>query len=197
MCGIAGFFDGNADFTANREKYENILQKMQQSILHRGPDEQGIYLGKRAGLAHTRLSIIDLKDGSQPMSRRRGKNSYQIVYNGEIYNAGELRKMLQQKGWRFQTTSDTEVILLAFLEYGPEFVIRLNGIFAFAILDVAAFVNVMHHLCKRQHDFRLAERDFQQFHHLIIGQFSRTDQKTFQHSGTSAKTMHALFSVQL
>ena len=55
MCGIAGFFDGNADFTANREKYENILQKMQQSILHRGPDEQGIYLGKRAGLAHTRL----------------------------------------------------------------------------------------------------------------------------------------------
>ena len=135
MCGIAGFFDGNADFTANREKYENILRKMQQSILHRGPDEQGIYLGKRAGLAHTRLSIIDLKDGSQPMSRRRGKNSYQIVYNGEIYNAGELRKTLQQKGWRFQTTSDTEVILLAFLEYGPEFVIRLNGIFAFAILD--------------------------------------------------------------
>ena len=133
MCGIAGFFDGNADFTANREKYENILQKMQQSILHRGPDEQGIYLGKRAGLAHTRLSIIDLKDGSQPMSRRRGKYSYQIVYNGEIYNAGELRKTLQQKGWRFQTTSDTEVILLAFLEYGPEFVIRLNGIFAFAI----------------------------------------------------------------
>lgn len=59
MCGIAGFFDGNADFTANREKYENILQKMQQSILHRGPDEQGIYLGKRAGLAHTRLSIIE------------------------------------------------------------------------------------------------------------------------------------------
>ena len=132
---LRDFFDGNADFTANREKYENILQKMQQSILHRGPDEQGIYLGKLAGLAHTRLSIIDLKDGSQPMSRRRGKNSYQIVYNGEIYNAGELRKMLQQKGWRFQTTSDTEVILLAFLEYGPEFVIRLNGIFAFAILD--------------------------------------------------------------
>lgn len=118
MCGIAGFFDGNADFTANREKYENILQKMQQSILHRGPDEQGIYLGKRAGLAHTRLSIIDLKDGSQPMSRRRGKNSYQIVYNGEIYNAGELRKTLQQKGWRFQTTSDTEVILLAFWNMG-------------------------------------------------------------------------------
>lgn len=118
MCGIAGFFDGNADFTANREKYENILRKMQQSILHRGPDEQGIYLGKRAGLAHTRLSIIDLKDGSQPMSRRRGKNSYQIVYNGEIYNAGELRKTLQQKGWRFQTTSDTEVILLAFWNMG-------------------------------------------------------------------------------
>ena len=92
MCGIAGFFDGNADFTANREKYENILQKMQQSILHRGPDEQGIYLGKRAGLAHTRLSIIDLKDGSQPMSRRRGKNSYQIVYNDGVFRLHQIQK---------------------------------------------------------------------------------------------------------
>lgn len=102
MCGIAGFFDGNADFTANREKYENILQKMQQSILHRGPDEQGIYLGKRAGLAHTRLSIIDLKDGSQPMSRRRGKNSYQIVYNGEIYNAGNFAKRCSRRDGVFR-----------------------------------------------------------------------------------------------
>ncbi len=135
MCGIAGFFDANADFTVNREKFEHILQKMQQSILHRGPDERGIYLSKRAGLAHTRLSIIDLKDGRQPMGRRRGSYSYQIVYNGEIYNAAALRKKLQNKGWRFQTTSDTEVVLLSFLEYGPEFVIQLEGIFAFAILD--------------------------------------------------------------
>lgn len=135
MCGIAGFFDGNADFTAEREKYENILQQMQSRLIHRGPDEQGIYLGKRAGLAHTRLSIIDLKDGKQPMSRRRGSYSYQIVYNGEIYNAEALRKDLKDRGWRFQTTSDTEVILLSFLEYGAEFVRRLDGIFAFAILD--------------------------------------------------------------
>lgn len=135
MCGIAGFFDGNADFTAESAKYESILKEMQSRLYHRGPDEQGSYLGKRAGLAHTRLSIIDLKDGKQPMCRRRGSYSYQIVYNGEIYNATELRKELQGRGWRFKTTSDTEVILLSFLEYGPEFVIRLNGIFAFAILD--------------------------------------------------------------
>ncbi len=135
MCGIAGFYDGAGDFTANREKYENILKQMQVRIRHRGPDEEGIYLSRHTGLAHTRLSIRDLKDGKQPMARRRGKYSYQIVYNGEIYNAGSLRKKLENMGWRFQTTSDTEVILLSFLEYGPEFVEQLDGIFAFAILD--------------------------------------------------------------
>ena len=65
------------------------------------------------------------------------------------------------------------------------------------LINAAAFLQVVNHLCKCQRNFWLTERDFQQFHHLIIGQFSRTDQKTFQHSGTSAKTMHALFSVQL
>ena len=135
MCGIAGFYDGAGDFTADRGKYENILKQMQASIRHRGPDEEGVYLSRHTGLAHTRLSIRDLKEGKQPMSRKRGKYSYQIVYNGEIYNAGPLRKKLENMGWRFQTTSDTEVILLSFLEYGPEFVEQLDGIFAFGILD--------------------------------------------------------------
>lgn len=102
MCGIAGFFDGNADFTANREKYENILQKMQQSILHRGPDEQGIYLGKRAGLAHTRLSIIDLKDGSQPMSRRRGKNSYRLFIMARYIMQGNFAKRCSRRDGVFR-----------------------------------------------------------------------------------------------
>lgn len=135
MCGIAGFFNPKAEYNNNKEKYTAILQKMRNTLIHRGPDEQGIYLGKRAGLAHTRLSIRDIKEGKQPMSRRRGMYSYQIVYNGEIYNCEEIKKDLIQKGWRFETTSDTEVLLLAFLEYGPEFVTRVNGIYAFAILD--------------------------------------------------------------
>lgn len=135
MCGIAGFYDGSGDFTANRDKFESILKGMQNCIRHRGPDEEGIYLNAHTGLAHTRLSIRDLREGRQPMARRRGKYSYQIVYNGEIYNAESLHKKLETLGWRFQTTSDTEVILLSFLEYGPEFVEQLDGIFAFAILD--------------------------------------------------------------
>lgn len=135
MCGIAGFFDGAADLRTDKERFEQVLIQMRNRIRHRGPDAEGIYLGKCAGLAHTRLSIRDIKDGKQPMARWRGSHSYQIVYNGEIYNAGPLRKELEHKGWRFQTTSDTEVILLCFLEYGPEFVDRLEGIFAFAILD--------------------------------------------------------------
>ncbi len=75
MCGIAGFYDGSGDFTANRDKFESILKGMQNCIRHRGPDEEGIYLNAHTGLAHTRLSIRDLREGRQPMARRRGKYS--------------------------------------------------------------------------------------------------------------------------
>lgn len=135
MCGIAGFFSTERDYTENIDYYGKILETMRDSLIPRGPDSKGTILYQHCGLAHTRLSIIDLRDGLQPMERKLAGEPYGIVYNGELYNTKELRKDLQEKGWKFQTTSDTEVILLSFLQYGSDFVERLDGIFSFAIHD--------------------------------------------------------------
>lgn len=135
MCGIGGFFQASEYKSRSREENLRILNEMKQSIHHRGPDSSGIYLDGGCGLAHTRLAIIDLEDGKQPMQRKIAQNEYVIVYNGELYNTQKLRKQLQEKGWKFETTSDTEVILLSFLQYGADFVEKLDGIFAFAIYD--------------------------------------------------------------
>ena len=93
------------------------------------------FLAEHIGFAHARLSIIDLANGKQPMSRKIGNKTYTIIYNGEIYNTKELKDDLELKGWRFKTTSDTEVILVGIIEYGNDFVKQLNGIYAFAIWD--------------------------------------------------------------
>ena len=135
MCGIAGFFNASFDFMESRQLYEKVLEDMKNSIVHRGPDSDGIRLFKHCGIAHTRLAIIDLLGGIQPMSRKLDGYSYHIVYNGEIYNTDRLRKKLKNAGWSFVSGSDTEVILLSFLQYGPGFVNKLDGIFAFAIYD--------------------------------------------------------------
>lgn len=135
MCGIAGFFCANKNYTEKRTYYLDILEDMKKRLIPRGPDQNGIYLDVHTGLAHTRLSIRDIEDGTQPMIRNIDGYPYVIVYNGEIYNTRELRKNLEEKGIRFQTTSDTEVILLSFLKYGSDFVRDLNGIFSFAIYD--------------------------------------------------------------
>lgn len=135
MCGIAGFVNYRRNYLKDRGEYEHILMKMCQVLYHRGPDESGRILSENYGLAHTRLSIIDLKKGKQPMSLKVGDNVFRIVYNGEIYNTKELKKDLGAKGWRFETTSDTEVILNVFAEYGIEGVKKLNGIFAFCIVN--------------------------------------------------------------
>lgn len=135
MCGIAGFFSTKREYTAKEAYYKKILGDMKNALIPRGPDSNGSVLYDHCGFSHTRLSIIDLEDGLQPMTRRIDGFSYSIVYNGELYNTKELRQDLQNKGWRFDTTSDTEVILLSFLHYGSDFVNRLDGIFAFAIFD--------------------------------------------------------------
>ena len=135
MCSIAGFYDPSANFTARREEFEHILHQMGQVQSHRGPDGSGIRLTAQCGLSHTRLSIIDLKNGSQPMTKSQGDHLYHIVYNGEIYNLKELRRALFERDVIPKTSSDTEVILLSYLTFGPEFVRRLDGIFAFAIYD--------------------------------------------------------------
>jgi len=130
MCGIAGFVDfgGHAKDQAHAR-----VRRMADSIIHRGPDEEGIYVDDFAALGHRRLSIIDLSSGQQPMGVLDGKVN--IVFNGEIYNFVELRTALEARGHRFRTQSDTEVILVAYLEWGEHCVERLNGMFAFAIWD--------------------------------------------------------------
>nr|VFK24730.1 MAG: asparagine synthase (glutamine-hydrolysing) [Candidatus Kentron sp. LPFa] len=126
MCGIAGIID-----------YENpldrdALERMQAALRHRGPDEQGLRMLPHAGLAHTRLSIIDPTGGSQPMRSPDGR--YWVVYNGEVYNFRELRRDLRAT-WDFRTDCDTEVVLVAWAAWGRRCLTRFNGMFAFFVWD--------------------------------------------------------------
>jgi asparagine synthase (glutamine-hydrolysing) len=130
MCGILGklTFDGSP-------VQKDQLCAMAATLAHRGPDANGFHCDGHVGLAHTRLSIVDLQGGSQPMSTADGCVS--IVFNGEIFNYIELREGLLEKGYRFSTNSDTEVILNAYREYGEECVYRFNGQWAFCIWDAS------------------------------------------------------------
>lgn len=138
MCGIAGFCDFSLNFNNNKDDWNNVLINMHTAIAHRGNDQTGEYLSENVGLSHTRLSIRDIKGGRQPIVRNIDKKEYVIIYNGEIYNTDELKPSLERAGYVFETTTDTEVILYAYIEYGLEFVNKLNGIFAFAIYDKEA-----------------------------------------------------------
>ncbi len=127
MCGIAGICHLNRP----RDISLDALKLMAGAQHHRGPDEAGIYIDDRVGLAHSRLSIIDLAGGSQPIHNE--DKSLWIVYNGEIFNYPELKENLLKRGHRFYTTSDTEVLLHLFEEKGPACLNELNGQFGFAI----------------------------------------------------------------
>jgi asparagine synthase (glutamine-hydrolysing) len=135
MCGIAGFCDFENDMLQTAEAPEQLLKNMHDTLSHRGHDSLGTYLRSHAGLSHARLSIRDIAGGNQPLIRIYRGQEYSICYNGEIYNTDELIPPLKKAGFLFKTSSDTEVILYAFLHYGADFVKRLNGIFAFAIWD--------------------------------------------------------------
>lgn len=135
MCGISGFFNATIDFNTKRPYYEEILSNMKQALSHRGPDDSDIYLTKNCGLAHTRLSIIDLSGGHQPMQRELQAFPFHIVYNGEIYNTRELRERLKTHQVFPSTNSDTELLLLSYLTFGADFVKEVDGIFSFAIYD--------------------------------------------------------------
>lgn len=129
MCGIAGMMIKAAGEPANPE----VLLRMRDTMVHRGPDDEGIYTDGPVGLCHRRLSIIGLTTGHQPMHGHDAR--YWIVFNGEIYNYRDLRRDLERLGYGFNTESDTEVIVNAYAEYGVDCVHRLNGMFAFAIWD--------------------------------------------------------------
>ena len=129
MCGIAGIFD-----TAGQRPIDRaLLERMNQTQFHRGPDEGGIFVAPGVGLAHRRLSIIDVSTGQQPLFNQ--DRSIGIVFNGEIYNFQPVRSELQALGHVFQTHSDTEVIVHAWAAWGEDCVRRLRGMFAFAIWD--------------------------------------------------------------
>ena len=133
MCGIAGRVNYRSGAPVDLE----VLARMCGLIAHRGPDGQDVWIERDAGLGHRRLAIIDLSEGGrQPMASADGR--LRITFNGEIYNYRELRAELQKRGRSFRSQSDTEVILAAYDEYGPDCLSRLNGMFAFAIWDRAA-----------------------------------------------------------
>jgi len=132
MCGIAGFVTA-APASGSGSGDVATLGRMADAIHHRGPDDLGFYHDRLAHLAQRRLSIIDMQGGHQPMTNETG--SVWITFNGEIYNHAALRPALEQAGHRYQTRSDTETILHAFEEHGPECLHLLCGMFAFAVWD--------------------------------------------------------------
>lgn len=129
MCGIAGVFRYRQEELVDRD----VLQRMGDRLAHRGPDGEGFFCAPGVGLAHRRLAIIDLASGQQPMVNE--DSSVAVVFNGEIYNYQEVRQQLQQKGCRFRTQSDTEVILRAFEFWGIASISHLRGMFAVAIWE--------------------------------------------------------------
>jgi asparagine synthase (glutamine-hydrolysing) len=133
MCGICGFFN-----ISNRNDASAVLSAMTASLAHRGPDGTGTWLSPEmnVGLGHTRLAIIDIAGGRQPI--HSGDGRFVIVFNGELYNFRSLRRQLEGIGHRFRTSSDTEVLLEAYASWGPACLQRFHGMFALAIYDTQA-----------------------------------------------------------
>lgn len=129
MCGFVGL----ANLKDNITNDINILENMNSCLQRRGPDEEGFFTKDHIALGHRRLIIIDADNGKQPMTTSYFDNTYTIVYNGQLYNAKELRQELIEKGFEFSGYCDTEVLLKSFICYGPSVLHRLNGIFSFAI----------------------------------------------------------------
>ena len=129
MCGICGIAGPPSADGIDR----SLVEAMCRTMTHRGPDDEGIYTGKRIGLGVRRLSIIDLEGGHQPLANE--DRSVWVAHNGEVYNFPELRRELISRGHRFSSRTDTETIVHAYEEWGEEFVHRLRGMFAFALWD--------------------------------------------------------------
>src|SRR5262245_11639244 len=129
MCGICGIVNFNGTNPVDR----GLLERMTSAQAHRGPDDYGYFVENNVGLGHRRLSIIDLSGGKQPMFNE--DNSVVVVFNGEIYNYGDLTGDLLSRGHRFKTRSDTETIVHAYEQYGEECMRDFRGMFAFAVWD--------------------------------------------------------------
>ncbi|MFE0155593.1 asparagine synthase (glutamine-hydrolyzing) [Nonomuraea sp. NPDC059007] len=133
MCGITGWVDFGRDLAQEN----GALTKMTETLACRGPDDAGYWVSRHAILGHRRLAVIDIEGGTQPMTvEMNGRTVAVIIYSGEVYNFRELRSELSSRGHHFRTRSDTEVVVRAYVEWGPAFAERLNGMYALAIWDV-------------------------------------------------------------
>lgn len=131
MCSIAGILDMKSVYDVTKEE----ISRMGEAMKHRGPDQSGTYFFRGGAFQQNRLAVMDVENGRQPMSIEWDGKRYTIVYNGEIYNTDELRAALTVMGATFHTRCDTEVVLWAYILYGSESPIKLNGIFAYAVLE--------------------------------------------------------------
>ncbi len=130
MCGITGVFNFYDKITTEIENVKNAVSRLE----NRGPNNKGVYTHNNISLGHTRLSVIDTSDNANQPLTDETKN-YTIVFNGEFYNYLEEQEILKTKGYKFVSKSDTEVLLNMYIEYGPEFINKVNGCFAIAIYD--------------------------------------------------------------
>lgn len=135
MCGICGFINFKTNLINNEEQNLALAGRMAEKIRHRGPDSWGEWAGEHAVFSHTRLAVIDVERGQQPMKRTVEGHEFVITYNGELYNTAALRDELTAYGYEFTTSSDTEVLLYMYIHYGEKCAEKLNGIYAFAIWD--------------------------------------------------------------
>jgi asparagine synthase (glutamine-hydrolysing) len=133
MCGITGWIN----WQRNLEQQQSIVSRMTETLSLRGPDQSNTWLNQHVAFGHKRLIVVDPAGGTQPMERTHNGKQYTLVYNGELYNTEDIRTVLLKRGHRFNSHSDTEVLLTAYIEWGPDCVDHLNGIFAFAVWDQA------------------------------------------------------------
>ncbi len=131
MCGIAGEVSYSYSVIKNKDSF----MRMQKVLEPRGPDQNGMYIKENVALIHSRLCVIDIENGIQPMTAKYGENEYTLIYNGELYNTEEIRDELKLYGHKFNGYSDTEVVLKAFVQWKEMCLEKFNGIFAFAIWD--------------------------------------------------------------
>ena len=129
MCGISGWIDWQVDLMQQKD----VLVSMTSKLTAGGPDAEGYWMSESAAIGHRRLVVLDPEGGKQPMVRSYGDQTYVLAYNGELYNTVEVREKLISKGHHFKSYSDTEVVLIAYIEWGPACVQFLNGIFAFGV----------------------------------------------------------------
>jgi len=131
MCGIAGWLNLKSDIS----KSGLIIEKMTKTLSKRGPDDENYYISKNLLFGHRRLVVVDPTGGAQPMSKTIDRDKYVIVYNGELYNTEDLRKVLIENGYIFESYSDTEVLLTSYIHWGIDCLKYINGIYAFAVWD--------------------------------------------------------------